>query len=312
MPVRDLSELRPEARAEIESYLSRLQAGFCGVASELAEETLAETRSHFLESLDSDSSVEDVKVLAAQLGEPDEYAVALCEEVTRRRGAKPSEDVAQPAGHVLGMPYDIKAPTPENLRTRIWNPEDPRIFTPKLVGLGWTINFAALAVKTGMIRPDDEDEPFASVPERYLWVALLIPVLAALALATAVALMWPTLPEQVAIHWDYTGVPDGWASAGVTLLVELALAVLPAMFALWFFASGRDKASRVLTTAAASMFVTVAGGVLVVTLAEAQGIRFGWAWPWVMIALTVGIPFVMLVALSRLGRAEEMKRDLGE
>jgi hypothetical protein len=47
-------------------------------------------------------------------------------------------------GTYLGIPYDWRRPTPALIRARFWNPDDPRVLTPKVFGWGWSINFAAL------------------------------------------------------------------------------------------------------------------------------------------------------------------------
>ncbi len=47
---------------------------------------------------------------------------------------------------------------------RIWNPVDPRIMMPRTWGIGWTINFGAIAVRLGLVRPDDlEEQPFENL-----------------------------------------------------------------------------------------------------------------------------------------------------
>jgi hypothetical protein len=48
------------------------------------------------------------------------------------------------AGRFLGIPYDFRFPTLARVRERMWNREDPRIFTPRVYGAGWTVNFATL------------------------------------------------------------------------------------------------------------------------------------------------------------------------
>jgi hypothetical protein len=48
------------------------------------------------------------------------------------------------AGKILGIPYDFRFPTLTRIRERMWNREDPRIFTPRVYGAGWTVNFATL------------------------------------------------------------------------------------------------------------------------------------------------------------------------
>lgn len=50
-------------------------------------------------------------------------------------------------GKFLGVPYDFRFPTPARIKERMWNPEDPRVITPRVYGAGWTINFATLKEK---------------------------------------------------------------------------------------------------------------------------------------------------------------------
>jgi hypothetical protein len=47
-------------------------------------------------------------------------------------------------GRVAGVPYDFRFPTPKRFRDAYWNPNDDRIFTDRVVGIGWAINFAQL------------------------------------------------------------------------------------------------------------------------------------------------------------------------
>jgi len=54
-------------------------------------------------------------------------------------------------GTVLGVvPYDLRPPTLAVIRSRFWAPEDPRIFTPRVFGVGWSVNLARLV---DLIRP---------------------------------------------------------------------------------------------------------------------------------------------------------------
>jgi hypothetical protein len=47
-------------------------------------------------------------------------------------------------GRVAGVPYDFRFPTPKRFRDAYWNPNDDRLFTDRVVGIGWAINFAQL------------------------------------------------------------------------------------------------------------------------------------------------------------------------
>jgi hypothetical protein len=53
----------------------------------------------------------------------------------------PEPQVPEPQGHVAGVPYDFRKPTVARTAARWWNPDDPRLFTPKAYGAGWDINF---------------------------------------------------------------------------------------------------------------------------------------------------------------------------
>jgi hypothetical protein len=48
-------------------------------------------------------------------------------------------------GSVAGLvPYDLRPPTFDRFRSRLWNPDDPAVLVPHAFGVGWTVNFAAL------------------------------------------------------------------------------------------------------------------------------------------------------------------------
>ena len=46
-------------------------------------------------------------------------------------------------GTVGGLvPYDFRPPTWERIRAAYWNPDDDRLFVPRVLGVGWSVNFA--------------------------------------------------------------------------------------------------------------------------------------------------------------------------
>ena len=76
-------------------------------------------------------------------------------ERRRREGAARKNDDAPPhvagyalrmrrTGRLLGLPFDWRRPTVARAKARWWNPNDPRLFTPKVYGWGFTINVARL------------------------------------------------------------------------------------------------------------------------------------------------------------------------
>ena len=48
------------------------------------------------------------------------------------------------AGKFLGIPYDWRRPTVARFKQRWWNPDDSRLFTPKVYGWGFDVNFARI------------------------------------------------------------------------------------------------------------------------------------------------------------------------
>ena len=54
----------------------------------------------------------------------------------------------QDHGKLAGIPYDFRRPTLARLKERIWNPQDPRIFTPRTFGIGWAINLPGIRKKS--------------------------------------------------------------------------------------------------------------------------------------------------------------------
>ncbi|HWH13061.1 MAG TPA: DUF5808 domain-containing protein [Solirubrobacteraceae bacterium] len=50
-----------------------------------------------------------------------------------------------------GLPYNWHRPTVARLRSRAWNPDDHRLFTPKVFGWGYGLNFYWLAHPGGYL-----------------------------------------------------------------------------------------------------------------------------------------------------------------
>ena len=80
------------------------------------------------------------------------WAVSQQLEDLRRRGGGESRGQSahryarymneKRTGKFLGLPYDLRRPTVARLKSRWWNREDHRIFTPKTFGWGYDINLA--------------------------------------------------------------------------------------------------------------------------------------------------------------------------
>ena len=51
-------------------------------------------------------------------------------------------DRRQWEGRLIGIPYSFRPPTPARIRRSYWNPQDQRLFTERVFGVGWAINLA--------------------------------------------------------------------------------------------------------------------------------------------------------------------------
>lgn len=43
-------------------------------------------------------------------------------------------------GKIGFVPYELRIPTVERFKERIWNPDSPTLVGPKVFGVGWTLN----------------------------------------------------------------------------------------------------------------------------------------------------------------------------
>jgi len=64
---------------------------------------------------------------------------------------KPPEERAWTGKLADLLPYDFRPPTVKRFRERLWNPEDPRIFTEHVFGVGWAVNFYTLLERLQML-----------------------------------------------------------------------------------------------------------------------------------------------------------------
>jgi hypothetical protein len=301
--------LAPESAELVETYFARVHGALLVAAAGECAETVEDLRAHVYEELAGTAgTAADVTRVLAELGPPEALA-AECSEVAV--GPPPSEpgDRSPLSGTLLGMPYELRLPTAERVALRWWDPTEPNILVPRLFGLGWDLNFGAVAVKLGMIKPDDEDVPFASVPERWLAVSAALPVLVAVVLVALIVPFQGSLPARVAIHWGITGVPDNFASkeSALILPVTMTLIGLAILGAAWL--RRRPPLSRVAAGALATMLGSISAaayGQQVVTAYGANDV--GILFPGLAFGLV--LTFVMLVTLARIGRAAEMRRDL--
>jgi uncharacterized membrane protein len=67
-------------------------------------------------------------------------AIGLLVAAVVQEASKPHADRTW-HGRVFGfVPYDFSPPTWGRIRRAYWNPEDGRLFTDRVMGVGWAIN----------------------------------------------------------------------------------------------------------------------------------------------------------------------------
>lgn len=281
----------------IDAYVAAVAAALGDIAADDRATTIEDLEAHL--RVEAERVGEQAAIEA--LGPPQAYADA----VRAALAGEPADETA-PQGRVLGMPYDFRGVSVERLAQRLWNPADPRVFMPRLLGVGWTVNFGAIAVKLGLLRPDDTDDAaFERVPDRAVVAVAAVPALLALATVALIAIAWPSLPARVPFHWGPDGSPDGWAPKTLAFGLVVGLTVLPvALTYAQVFLRRTSKRARIVSAAALGLVAALGLGLTSVTVADADGGRSG---HWVLGVIVAGLvlSFVLLYVPLRLGlRAE--------
>jgi hypothetical protein len=306
--------LTAEAAELVETYFARVRGALLVAAVVECDEVVDDLRENVMEELAGGAGTPaDVTRVLAKLGPPEALAAEYAGDTGDPGGARrPSDaDSSRLHGTLLGMPYDVRVPSSGRIASRWWDPRDPRIFMPRVFGLGWDINFGALAVKLHLVRPDDEDEPFATVPDSVVASTMAVPIALAVALLIMAAVSWAGLPHYVPAHWNAELRADQFWDR--TLLVAfLALMSLgPLGLAASVHLRRRPALSRVAASAAASLMATLALTQFVQAVRYVGGDQ-SMAPTFIGLALALIAPFVMLVVVSRIGRSAEQRRDLSD
>lgn len=300
---------RPSAaEAVVDGYFAALAAAAERSGAPIGPDEVAELRAHVAERLASTAgTAQDAERVLAELGDPARLAREFA--AAREDGGEGPAGGGSLVGRVLGMPYDLRNPSSDRFATRMWDPSNPRVLVPKALGVGWTVNFGAVAVALHLVRPDDEDAPFASAPPGVVAGTLAAPIAVVVVLGALVATRWRTLPGTVPTHWDAAGHANGYSSRGAALVLVGLIAVVPLLFAVGVHLRRRSAVNRVVASALALGFGTVALAIAVQTLVSAGGGTRPWI-TWLGIVGFVALPLALLVGVSRLGRAAEQRRDL--
>ncbi|GAC1457535.1 MAG: hypothetical protein PVSMB4_17390 [Ktedonobacterales bacterium] len=87
-------------------------------------------------------------------------AAAISQELEK----EPEERTWQ--GKIAGVPYNFRIAEWGAIAGEYWDPASDEIFTPHAIGLGWGVNFAALARRVqGAIDAQQHEQPERRIPE---------------------------------------------------------------------------------------------------------------------------------------------------
>jgi len=304
--------LTPEAARRVDAYFARVRGALLVAAADESDDAIEELRGHVLEELAATGGTsDDVSRVLEGLGTPEALAARYSDAPDTGAG-RGDADVAESIplhGRVMGMPYELRVPTTGRIANRMWNPLDTRVFVPRVFGLGWDINFGALAVKLHLIKPDDEDEPFATAPAAVITATLAVPILATVVLMCLMVVAWPNLPSQLPSHWNVLGRPDQFWDRGTDVAFLLVMALIPTFWAIAAHMGGRPALNRVAVSGFATLLATISLSQFVQVLYFVNGDQ-GTLPTFVGLAAALLLPFVMFVMVSRAGRSAEQRRDL--
>lgn len=77
-------------------------------------------------------------------------------QAVREQLGRPAEERTW-HGRVGPVPYDFRVPTLDQLKAAYWNPDDPRVFTDRVFGIGWAVNIPqAIKVVNELVQQGDQ------------------------------------------------------------------------------------------------------------------------------------------------------------
>ena len=121
----------------------------------------------------------------------------------------------------------ITGTTAETARLKFFDPADPALFVPRRFGAGIAVNTGAVAVKLGLLRPDDDLADTAPYLDRksidFLRFSPVVP------LAVILAAGWRTRRDtanRYPIKWNWTTRPTKFAPAWIALGIPAVIATV--------------------------------------------------------------------------------------
>lgn len=194
--------------------------------------------------------------LAEELGTATDYANCVAEQV-----GEPST-----LRRYLSKPLRVFT---KSGRASLWNMDDPRILQPHLLGFGWSINWAAVATKLGIVRPDDIDgEVISEIPARALQATAFLPAAVTVAHGVALAMSWKQLPAEVHTKWKLNGKAVQKTAPKETLLLPFVVSTVGAGFSAASLLKADDREDTLRVASLGALASTIALSQLIGVLTE--------------------------------------------
>lgn len=205
---------------------------------------------------------------------------------------------------VLGVPMGLKGLTSYEARLSQFEPENPKLLIPRNVGIGWDVNFGTVAVRLGLIRPDDSLPDLEKyIPESTRTALTVAPLAGAVAVAgmgAAVAVNFDEIPSK----YDVFFRPKAWKPAGKAVLSSV---LVPAGFAVWnLINQQREQRVDVISSGLACSMEALAALTLAAGVADAKGQRGAAS---ALAAGSLGSAFAVMMA-STVGTVKSALKNL--
>lgn len=187
-------------------------------------------------------AAEAVDDAIAAAGRAEDYAAALDEQFGSGEGRLQT---------IFGIPNSLGGGLGRRM-AGTFNPADDRLLVPRVFGLGWAVNVGAVAVRLGLLRPDDlDDEVLTEAADEHLSAVQGMAAAQIGVAAAAAALFWTHRHRA----WVETGKPQA-----INLLFSVATPPVCAAILTASTDRGLPAHQRITMPALAATLAAVATG----------------------------------------------------
>lgn len=114
---------------------------------------------------------------------------------------------------IAGIPVSVADLTNPDARLRMFEPENPNLLVPRTVGAGWSLNMGAVAVRLGLLRPDDSVPDLVDHTPPTTIKALRAGPLVGATAVTLARITSARRHDQLPINWGITLRPTRWTNS---------------------------------------------------------------------------------------------------